>query len=154
MTGVAFNAVPSERGRQTPQQPSWPRHLGDLVDSEMKKRDWSQEETARYFGVAQSSIARWIDGSSKPRGARLRKIAEFCDIDVAYAFQLNFRIPVGEINDTTRLAARLDAIEARIDDIVDGQKEMRSELRVLKEALAMLLDRIKGAKDRAERRLR
>ena len=138
---------PPRQSNEPTKAPTWPAHLGDLVYAEMKTRGWTQEQVAEHFGVAQSSVARWIDGTSAPRGQRVNQIAEFCHIDMARAFQLNFKMDASAA-DTATINARMQQLEEAVTAITTELRSVRNQQSVTNEALSTLLDRVKAARDR------
>lgn len=133
-------------GEATP--PDWPRHLGDVLYLEMRKRGWTEDQVANHFGVAQSSVSRWMKGTTRPRGQRVNQVATFCGIDMAQAFRLNYR--AGELEtESVGLAVKVRALEDRLVEISSDMRDMLATQRVTTEALAMLTDVLREARDRS-----
>lgn len=56
------------------------RTVREALDALMAKRDWSQTELAKAFGVTQSTISRWRQGERRPRTRAARE--RFLDLGV------------------------------------------------------------------------
>lgn len=125
----------------------WPRHLGDLIYAEMRKRGMTEDQVATHFGVAQSSISRWIKGTTRPRGQRVNQVAAFCGIDMALAFRLNYRMGEAE-SESAGAAAKIRALEERINEMGDDLRDVKVQLKVTNEALSSLVDVMREARDR------
>lgn len=125
----------------------WPAHLGDLLYVEMRKRGWVQERLAEHFGVAQSTVARWLDGSVRPNPKRVEQIAEFCEVDMATAMRLNFKLsdPATEAAST---AARLTQMETAIGDLAQEMETLRNQVEMGNELVAQLLRKVKSGRER------
>lgn len=128
-------------------EPKWPRHLGDLVYAEMKRRGMSQLEVGQHFGISQSSIARWIDGTSNPKGKRVAEVAKFCGVETAVAYRLCYRMP-DTAADAAALSCRVNDLEQHVSDLGNEIRELRAQARLMNEALATLLDRVQTARAR------
>lgn len=126
---------------------AWPRHLGDLIYAEMKKRGWSQEQVANHFGVAQSSVARWIDGSVKVSAKRVKDVANWAHIDPAVAFKLNFKIDPS-VNDLSSITQRMDQLEESVAHQNEQMQSVRDQVKLLNHALSELLDKVSTARQR------
>lgn len=49
-----------------------------------EKRKESQEEFARFLGVTQTAVSYWEQGKRTPPIKTLHKIAEKCNVSIAY----------------------------------------------------------------------
>ena len=135
-------------GTPSPSSSGWaPKHLGDVLYVEMKSRGMTEEELARQFGVAQSSINRWISGRTKPKGNRVNQIAKFCNIPMARAFQLNYSLSEGA-SEAAGLSAKVKGLEETVAEMADDLREVRTQQRIINQALETLLDNVKAAKAR------
>lgn len=137
-------------GDEVSHDAKWPRHLGDLIYAEMRKRGWTEDQVATHFGVAQSSISRWIKGSTKPRGQRVNQVAAFCGIEMAVAFRLNYRMGATEA-ESAGSASKLRAIEDRVNEMADRIRDVEISQKVTNEALSAVLDMMREAKVRSDK---
>ena len=140
----------SDKGPIEPVQGKWPRHLGDLLKVEMKQRGWTQDEMAKHFNVAQSTMSRWIEGTAHPNGKRVSEIARFLQIDYGQAMKLNYKLSDAETNSAT-LSSKVSELERALNELADEVAEIRNGQRVSNEVLTQLLERVKTARSRTAR---
>lgn len=144
-------ALPLVATRKNESKPAgnvpWPAHLGDLLYVEMRKRGWVQDDLAKHFAVAQSTVARWLDGSVKPNPKRVEQIAQFCDIDMALAMRLNFKLS-DPATEAASMATRMAQMETAIGDLATEMQELRNQVAVGNELVAQLLQKVKSARQR------
>lgn len=66
-----------------------------MSEALLRKNGGNQSEMARYVGVTPQAVQKWMSGLTEPRGANLRKAAEFLGMPVSV---MKFGIePTGEI---------------------------------------------------------
>lgn len=111
----------------------------------MKRREMSQVEAGRYFGIAQSSVARWIDGTSNPKGKRVAQVAEFCGVETAVAYRLCYRMP-DTAADAAAVSIKVNDLEEHVSELGCELQGLRAQTGLMNEALAMLLDRVQAAR--------
>lgn len=123
----------------------WPRHLGDLLDNKRKEMGWSHEKLAEHFGVAQSTMSRWIGGQARPSGKRMNQIARFLGMDVGTAMKINWKMTDAQA-ETASLASKVTDLSLAVGELRKEVAELRSAQTVTNGAVETLLRRVKTAR--------
>lgn len=83
----------------------------------------TQKEIAEHIGVAQTTVGRWLDGSTVPMGRNIVTAAEYLETDIADLVTMLAKETEGPPTTTQRLAT------------------LESEIRELRDLVATHLDR-------------
>lgn len=91
---------------------SYQDRLAARIRAERKSRGLSREEAARLAGISFRQYQRWETGTSEPRDANLRQLAEAWDIPVD-----ELRPPDPE-HEEAAVRDQLDRIEDKLDAVL------------------------------------
>lgn len=107
------------------------RHIGARLAEARSAAGLSRRAIADRIGVKESTIAKWEAGDTSPRGHRVSKLAGILGVSISWILMGRGVEPTGGVSDIDQIRVELDAVRARLDDVVN-------ELAVLDHRLASI----------------
>jgi transcriptional regulator with XRE-family HTH domain len=99
-------------------------------------------ELSRFLGIQQSSVSRWLDGSSEPSLANLRKIADRLDAPVGEVIVDAGVLTSREMGKVAAKPRRLAPVLRDVQDFLDDPRSTDKEKQFLLKSVRGLLNMI------------
>ena len=108
-----------------------PQQIGARIVEARVAAGLTIEDIATRIGVKRSTVAKWESGERSPRGHRVSKLAGMLGVSISWILMGRGVEPAHSTTEIEQIRGDLDAVRARLDDVVN-------ELAVLDQRLASL----------------
>lgn len=101
--------------------------LRHLLRVQRNRRGWIQKEAGDYFGILQSSYARWETGDNRPGDDQIPRVAEFLGLPEKDIARMKYKVDLTAEHETpaeraahlSSMENRLERLESRVDTLAD-----------------------------------